>query len=452
MKTQITILAATLCTLNTLAYTQVINEQFKLLANDGNASDLFGSAVAVNNAIIAVGAYSDWDNNVESGSVYLFNTYSGTHIRKLLASDADRSDRFGEAIAIENNIIAVGAWGNDDNGTYSGSVYLFNALTGSELFKLVPSDNAVYDAFGASVAIEDNVVAVGSVNNNTPNGYRSGAVYLYDATTGTQTAKLIPNDGIAESRFGKSVAISNGILAAGAWHDDDNGAGSGSAYLFDLTTGLQTFKLVPDDGNPEDYFGEVIDIDNGIVVVGAQWSDPNGSRSGSAYLFDASTGMQLFKLLPDDNAPNDAFGSSVAIENGVVAVGAKGDDDNSSSSGSVYLFDVATGKQTAKLLASDGNYGDEFGGATAMHDGYLVSGAMKNDDLGNESGSAYIFRISATVCPADLNDDNQLNFFDVSAFLNAYNAQDPIADFDGNGEFNFFDVSAFLNAFNAGCP
>jgi len=55
-------------------------------------------------------------------------------------------------------------------------------------------------------------------------------------------------------------------------------------------------------------------------------------------------------------------------------------------------------------------------------------------------------------CLADLNGDGELNFFDVSAFLNAFNAQDSIADFTGDGEFNFFDVSAFLNAFNAGCP
>ena len=55
-------------------------------------------------------------------------------------------------------------------------------------------------------------------------------------------------------------------------------------------------------------------------------------------------------------------------------------------------------------------------------------------------------------CPADLTGDNVLDFFDVSAFLNAFNAQDPIADFDDNGVFDFFDVSAFLNAFNAGCP
>ena len=60
--------------------------------------------------------------------------------------------------------------------------------------------------------------------------------------------------------------------------------------------------------------------------------------------------------------------------------------------------------------------------------------------------------VFAAPCPADLTGDGTLNFFDISAFLNAFNSQDPIADFTGDGLFNFFDVSNFLNAFNAGCP
>ncbi|MHA7812702.1 MAG: GC-type dockerin domain-anchored protein [Phycisphaerales bacterium] len=56
------------------------------------------------------------------------------------------------------------------------------------------------------------------------------------------------------------------------------------------------------------------------------------------------------------------------------------------------------------------------------------------------------------ICVADLTGDGTLNFFDVSAFLSAYNAMNPIADFTGDGVFNFFDVSAFLGAYNAGCP
>lgn len=55
-------------------------------------------------------------------------------------------------------------------------------------------------------------------------------------------------------------------------------------------------------------------------------------------------------------------------------------------------------------------------------------------------------------CDADLNGDGVLDFFDVSAFISAYNAHDPIADFTNDGNFDFFDVSAFINAYNAGCP
>ncbi|MCC5822355.1 MAG: hypothetical protein LAT64_06440 [Phycisphaerales bacterium] len=55
-------------------------------------------------------------------------------------------------------------------------------------------------------------------------------------------------------------------------------------------------------------------------------------------------------------------------------------------------------------------------------------------------------------CPADINGDGELNFFDVAAFVALFQAQDPIADFNNDGLFNFFDFSAFIAAFNAGCP
>lgn len=58
----------------------------------------------------------------------------------------------------------------------------------------------------------------------------------------------------------------------------------------------------------------------------------------------------------------------------------------------------------------------------------------------------------APQCVADLSGDGVLDFFDVSAFISAYNSSDASADLDGNGMYNFFDVSAFVNAFAAGCP
>lgn len=66
--------------------------------------------------------------------------------------------------------------------------------------------------------------------------------------------------------------------------------------------------------------------------------------------------------------------------------------------------------------------------------------------------SALSVSIELPTCAADLNGDGLLDFFDVSAFLTAYNAMDPVADLNGDGLFNFFDVSGFLVAYNEGCP
>ena len=73
-------------------------------------------------------------------------------------------------------------------------------------------------------------------------------------------------------------------------------------------------------------------------------------------------------------------------------------------------------------------------------------------DAGSDINAIVVLVPDTGVCSADLTGDGTLDFFDVSAFLNAYNAMNPDADFDNNGEYNFFDVSAFLNAYNAGCP
>lgn len=92
---------------------------------------------------------------------------------------------------------------------------------------------------------------------------------------------------------------------------------------------------------------------------------------------------------------------------------------------------------------------EQFGSASCIDNDLVLVGARNDNDKGGSSGSAYLFDI---FCPADLNGDGELNFFDVSAFLAAFAAQNPIADFNDDGFYNFFDISAFLAAFSAGCP
>ena len=110
--------------------------------------------------------------------------------------------------------------------SYSGSAYLFD-LSGTQVAKLTASDGAAYDYFGSSVAISGSTVVVGGVWM----GRDWGSAYLFDLS-GTQVAKLTASDGAAKDYFGRSVAISGSTVVVGAGADDDNGADSGSAYLF----------------------------------------------------------------------------------------------------------------------------------------------------------------------------------------------------------------------------
>ncbi|MEE8155933.1 MAG: FG-GAP repeat protein, partial [Phycisphaerales bacterium] len=211
------------------------------------------------------------------------------------------------------------------------------------------------------------------------------------ADLGEQLAKLLADDGAQGDEFGISVAISGATAIVGAALDDDNGANSGSAYLFDSTTGVQITKLLADDGVGGDVFGVSVAISGDTAIVGARLDDDNGSASGSAYLFDVSDPAkptQIAKLLPDDGAANDWFGFSVAISGATAIVGAYRDDDNGGQSGSAYLFDTNTGKQLFMLLPDDGATGDRFGFSVAISGDTAIIGSYLDDDNGASSGSA----------------------------------------------------------------
>jgi len=449
------LVAITLSTMVALpAGAQLTNERAKLLPSDGAAGDLFGVSVAVSGTTAVVGARLDDDNGSQSGSVYLFETTTGQQIAKLLPSDGAPDDWFGWSVAVSGTTAVAAANFDDDNGTDSGSAYLFDTTTDQQIAKLLPNDGAAGDQFGRSVAIRGTTVVIGASFDD-DNGTDSGSAYLFDTTTGQQIAKLLPSDGAADDQFGRSVAIRGTTAVVGAWFDGDNGDRSGSAYLFDTSTGQQIAKLLPSDGAADDLFGSSVAISGTTAVIGAYWDDDNGYHSGSVYLFDTTTGQQIAKLLPNDGAAGDEFGRFVAISGTTAVAAATRDDDNGTDSGSVYLFDTTTGQQIAKLLPSDGGLGDAFGVSVTISGTTVVAGAPFDDGNGHPEGtgpgSAYLFT-APSACPADLTGDGVLDFFDVQQFLNWYAAGDLRADFVQDGTLDFFDVQAFLNAYAAGCP
>jgi len=409
----------------------------KLLADDPAQMDYFGCSVAISDGTIVVGAYADDDKGSGSGSAYVFemsdssDATSWTQKAKLTAKDGAASDYFGHSVAISDGTIVVGAHLDDDEGSNSGSAYVFeksdssDATSWTQTAKLTAKDGAMYDCwFGFSVAISDGTIVVGAKKDgDNDRGWSSGSAYVFeksdssDATSWTEAAKLLANDPAQMDYFGCSVAISDGTIVVGAKKDGDNDRGwsSGSAYVFeksdssDATSWTEAAKLLANDPAQMDYFGCSVAISDGTIVVGAYADDDKGSGSGSAYVFeksdssDATSWTQVAKLTAKDGAMYDCwFGFSVAISDGTIVVGAKkdGDNDRGWSSGSAYVFeksdssDATSWTEVKKLLADDPAQMDYFGCSVAISDGTIVVGAYADDDKGSGSGSAYVFEMS----------------------------------------------------------
>ncbi len=357
-------------------------ETGKLVSSDIAAGDEFGSAVAVSGNTAIIGAKYDDDAANRSGSVYLFDTTTGAQLRKLNALDGAADDFFGCSVGISGNTAIVGARNHDAGGFYRGAAYLFDVTTGNQLAKLTASDAEHDDRFGSSVAISGSMAIVGAPGDE----LATGAAYLFNTVTGQQTAKLTASDGAERDFFGEAVGISGNVAIVGAAYDDDLGNRSGSAYLFDVTTGNQITKLTASDGAEGDLFGRSVAISGDAAIVGASLDSFGGTEYGSAYLFDTSAGTEIMKLTASDLAGGQ-FGWSVGISEDTAIVGAKYDSLNDPSSGSAYLYDVTTGAEITKLTASDAAAWDEFGYAVAISGSTAVVGTRWDDG----TGSAYVF-------------------------------------------------------------
>ena len=396
----------------------------KLTASDPAADDQFGYSVAVDGDTMVVGAYGD---NSDRGAAYVYVREAGVwnQIAKLTASDGHSGDWFGRSVAIDGGTVVVGAYLDDDGGTWSGAAYVFSEPAGGWVsatsdVKLTASDPAAADQFGYSVAVDGATVVVGARGDD-DGGTDAGSVYVFSEPSSgwvnaTSDVKLTASDPGVNDWFGVSVAVDGGTVVVGADQDDDGGTDSGSVYVFSepasgWVSATSDVKLTASDPAADDYFGVSVAVDGGTVVVGAYWDDDGGSNSGSVYVFSepASGWMSAtsnVKLTASDTAAHDHFGASVAIDGGTVVVGARGDDDGGSGSGSVYVFSEPAGgwvsaSSDVKLTASDPAVHDYFGWSVSVDGGTVVVGARGDDDGGSESGSAYVFHTAAWTAVPD---------------------------------------------------
>jgi len=365
-----------------------IFEDQKYIAGDNTTSSVyFGWAIAINDGIIGVGAPEDHNAAYEAGSAYLFNATSGEKLFRLNPIGAQELDHFGTSIAIGSGLVSVGSRSTNYDPS---SVHVFSVATGNQLHQIVPVGSSTGCKFGASVAMENNLLAVGDPQFDGGATY-TGSAYLYDASTGIQLNQFLADDAESMDKLGSSIDMQNGLVVAGSPGDDDNGNSSGSAYIFDATSGEQLFKLMANDGEWADHLGHSVAIDNGIVAVGAPLE---GAEMGAVYIFDATTGAQISKIVPDPRIASDEFGTSISMDNGMLAVGAPGHDFYGPASGIVYIFDLSTGTQVHQFYASDADAATNLGISVALQGNKLASGAPMDRTDGRFVGAAYSFSFS----------------------------------------------------------
>jgi hypothetical protein len=212
------------------------SQRASLAPEDGEGGGAFGESVALSGDVTTavVGApYEDTPDGDSAGSAYVFERTGGSWRQgeALAAEDGDARDFFGGAIALAGDTAVIGAPEDDDpNGADSGSAYVFERTGGSwsQQAKLASNDGDSTDLFGVVVALsgDGTTALVGARVDEDPNGDSAGSAYVFERTGGSwsQRAKLAPGDGESNDVFGRSVALAGDTAFVGT--------ASGKAYVF----------------------------------------------------------------------------------------------------------------------------------------------------------------------------------------------------------------------------
>lgn len=379
-------------------------KETELVASDGVSFDQMGAAVALSGSTAVVGAEGDSSHGSSPGAVYVF-VRSGdawSLQQKVTAPDGAPGDAFGHAVAISDDTMVVGAYGDDHKTDLSGSAYVFVRSGASWTLqqKLYASDALSGDQFGAAVSISGDVALIGCFQRDDL-GTSSGAAYVFErsGTSWTQTQKLLASDGMMFAQFGAALALDGSTALIGAYGDSATAQSAGAAYVFVRGTNgfAEVQKLVAADAVAQDFFGISVALSANTAVIGAFGRDDNGSGAGAAYVFTRNTGQfsQAQKLLAGDGVADDIFGYAVAVSGNIALIGAYQRDDKGQDSGAAYLF-VSNGgafTQRQKLTASDGSDFQWFGNAVALGSGMgivAVIGAYGDGTRGPFAGAAYV--------------------------------------------------------------
>lgn len=477
-----------------------------------SGGDIFGKTVAINSSgsILAVGAYGDDTGGGNAGAAYVFslNTADLSQTPTLgftlqddgaiAGLDLQGGDLFGDGIALNGlgNILAVGATGDDINGSNNGGVYLFsidpnNLTTAPVLQTIVGSDlvtgyTLANDTYSGPVVLNDsgNIMAIGAGLDDT-SGLDRGAVYLFNLDPNNLGSSPILRQKIADNgsisgfslgdgdifgNLGMAMSGAGDILAVAATNNDTGGSNRGAAFLFNLNeadltqTAVLTKKIAHGEGNLSltngSNFGWGIGLsrDGKILAASTPWDAGRGAvyllnignhsyLGGSAFSNQISSNILKTLLNTGNNltlqANNDIFINSDLIVNNPWG---DGGDLTLAAGRSIFLnANIFTDNGDLTFIANDllAN-----GVVDAQRDSGAASIIMGMGTTINAGSGQVIFDLRSGMGKTN-SDAGMISINEIIA--NRFNLSSYNSIFDGNGAANNLTASAnsFLTAVNA---
>lgn len=317
---------------------------------------------------------------------------------------------FGAALNMDADRLIVGAPRDGSLGFEAGRAHVFVRRGSKWALEatLARPTPAPAELFGQAVAIHGRVAVIGApyadgvlslAEGSTPD---CGTVEVFEQQDGrwTHAASLVPPLPATSAWFGAAVAIEGDLLAVGAYGQPDGAAPAGAVHLY--RRNVQTWVLdqsLPCPWPGAAWFGHSVSINGGRVLVGAPRAKAPGSNAstGAAFLFERDTAA--FTLSASLVAPwltsGDGFGISVALDRDSAFVGASGDDEAGEDAGAAYLFtrSGSTFRPAEKLSIPGTAAGDHAGAAVETARGRLIVGRAGDMELDPRPGDgvAWIF-------------------------------------------------------------
>lgn len=416
----------------------------------------FGYAVAATDRWLAIGARSEEVEGVRNaGRVYLFEVLPDGLPALVMPFSGPRVGEdgyFGDALALADEVLVVGASRASEVASLAGAAYVYERVDGVWVYQqsLAPAARAEDDRFGFAVAVSGDRIAVGASGEDGPRPGEmgeqvdSGAVFVFERTEGgwqPQAYLKAPNAGVSH-RFGQALAFDGGRLVVGAPGESGDAASTlaepnslairaGAVYVFEEDDGwaATAYLKAPNVGETDEFGAAVAYREGGPIVVGAPYEDGGAASTlaapdeaaedaGAVYVFqDRGEGWVVDDYLKASPLVGGAlFGWAVAASATRIAVGAPLDPGDATSridapngeapgSGAAHLFGLLPSggwRTLAYLKAANAGEDDGFGQELAISERWIAVGASGEDgdgesrldapnDAARSAGAVYLF-------------------------------------------------------------